>query len=406
MAEQVLFKQILSHCKPYLSENQHGFFPGRSTISNLSQFTQYCVETLDTGGQIDVIYTDLTKAFDQISHDILIQKLDFFGFSKLALTFLKSYLNNRYNYVRYKGFKSSTYISRSGVPQGSNLGPLLFILYFNDIFSTLSCHTLAYADDVKLYAQINSSEDADRLQADLYNFHLWCSKNGLILNPDKCVYMQLTRRKASIPSIYSLEAIVLAKVDTHKDVGVLFDTTLSFSNHVSQICTTTAKTLGCIIRMAKELHTKEVVILLFNAFVRSGLEYASVVWYPHYASQKNALELIQRRFLKYLTFRLTDNYPSRSIDYNYLLELHSTDSRSTRREQSSALFMQKLLNNKVDSPYLLNKINFRVPQSNSRNMKTFYNSQTRTNLAFKAPLAHMSVNTDHYYPDPFWVHNC
>ncbi|KAH0818649.1 hypothetical protein GEV33_004142 [Tenebrio molitor] len=217
------------------SPRQHGFIDRRSTMSNLLTFSQYVSESLDTQQQVDTIYTDFTKAFDQIDHNIIIKKLDMFGFSNKLIAFFESYLSGRQQYVHYHGVSSYPYATNSGVPQGSVLGPLIFTLFINDLPSVLDCEVLLYADDAKMFQTINSLSDADNLQRNLDRLNIWCTSNKLNLNPRKCKVMTYCRKKSEIPFVYSIGNTSLERCETVKDLGVHFDRELRFDTHIHHL---------------------------------------------------------------------------------------------------------------------------------------------------------------------------
>src|SRR5699024_9629016 len=130
------------HVKNYITPEQHGFMKGRSTMTNLCEFTNFVSEALDKRRQIDVVHTDLTKAFDRVHHCILLRKLCTFGLCDSFILLIQSIITKRHQYFEFRGYRSSIFSVNSGVAQGSNLGPLLFILFFNDVVSKINCKTL------------------------------------------------------------------------------------------------------------------------------------------------------------------------------------------------------------------------------------------------------------------------
>lgn len=399
--EQTLCSTIYGNVRTYISLQQHGFMAGRSTVTNLTTITQFISEVLDARGQVDVIYTDFSSAFDIINHDLLLRKLHSFGFAPSLLKLLASYLSLRHNYVFYNGYRSYEYVVSSGVPQGSNLGPLLFNLFINDLLTMLPCNSLGYADDIKIYQVISHMDDVALLQNSLDTLVAWSVTHKLTLNVNKCCVMSYTRKIRPLRSSYHIQSTPLQKVLSIKDLGVTFDPLLMFDLHINNICSAASRMLGFIIRSSKLFNDVSVMKALYYAFIVCKLEYASVVWYPYYASQAVPIERVQRRFLKFLSFRVSGQYPMRNIDYAILLNEHGMLALSERRKLHSAKFLYKLVNGFVDCADLLSMVKFHVPRISSREETTFTFETPRTNIMVKAPLTHMARNANQRYKDVF-----
>jgi retron-type reverse transcriptase len=196
--EIAIFNSLSSVWRSFLTPSQHGFSRGRSTVTNLVCVTQFISKWLDRRGQGDMIYTDVAKAFDRVDHNILLQKLSEFGVHGLLLKWFSSYLTGRRQLAPYNGFSSGEYSQGSGVPQGSVLGPLLFNVYINDIVTDLESHALLFADNLKIYRQVSSSEHCVMLQNDLETIDKWCRQNNFGLNIGKCSLVSFSRKIESL----------------------------------------------------------------------------------------------------------------------------------------------------------------------------------------------------------------
>lgn len=385
--EYALLDYISPHIVHHLSPNQHGFVHGRSTTTNLCCFTQYTSEILDKGGQVDVVYLDLSKAFDSVHHGILLSKLHSWGFTNSLVSFFESYLSGRTLHVSYSGCCSKPYMASSGVPQGSVLGPALFNIFINDLDTCISSPRLFYADDLKVFRSVVSITDQLCLQHDLIEIANWINSNGLALNIQKCKIMTFSNKLNPLKFVYCAQNEALKVVDNFTDLGVMFDSNLRFDLHVSHVVSLAIKSLGFVIRNSKQFRPKT-VLMLYCCFVRSRLEYASLSWFPYYSYQVTSLESVQRRFLKWLVFNLDGQYPEKGFPQQQLLARFNVDSLDTRRRLSALSFLYKLVHGIIDSPELLMQLPFRTPLYNrsTRNSELFLLPSPRTNILIKSPV--------------------
>uniref|UniRef100_V5GPT7 RNA-directed DNA polymerase n=1 Tax=Anoplophora glabripennis TaxID=217634 RepID=V5GPT7_ANOGL len=275
---------------------------------------------MDNKGQVDVVYTDFSKAFDKVNYGILLNKLSLFGLNDNLILLIKSYLSQRELYVSYNGFKSENFIATSGVPQGSNLGPLLFILFINDLSLSLKSNHLFFADDLKLFLSVSNLEDCLILQEQVDLVSRWCENNQLPINIDKCKICSFTSKKEPLVFGYTLENALLARCDNVKDLGVIYDNRLSFTDHINTIINAANRSLSFIVRNSSSFNDVTALKCLFYSLVRSKLEYCSLIWYPYYQIHTNKLEKVQRRFLKFLSFRIDGYYPNRGFEHRLLLD--------------------------------------------------------------------------------------
>lgn len=224
----------------------------RSTQTNLVDYVHFLSNAFNANSQVDAIYTDFSKAFDKVSHKLLIYKLENHGISGNVLKWLKSYLFERHQRVVVDGGSSGWRPVTSGVPQGSLLGPLLFVIYVNDMPSSCNNSFLSmYADDAKIFRFINSVQDCVLLQDDLTRLNNWCKTWRLVLNISKCCSISFTNKRKPIYFEYVIGQEVVDKVNKVKDLGVLLTHNLSFNEHISNTVNRAFRMLGFVKRSCK-----------------------------------------------------------------------------------------------------------------------------------------------------------
>lgn len=390
--ESIVQLRIFWHIKEYIHPEQHGFLPKKSTASNLMGFVNNLSDALDAGEEVHAVYTDFSKAFDLIDHSLLLQKISAMGIHGSLLRWCESYLMKRSQLIMIRGYTSRPRLIPTGVPQGSHLGPLFFLIFVNDLTSRIVCPFKMYADDLKLYMRIKTDNDTKFFQTEIDKVFSWCCQYKMILNIDKCYHIKFSKKRIPSIAVYYLNNIALNEVSTIRDLGVTFDSSLNFRAHIDNIVKKATQLSGFISRQIKTFKDPKVVIPLYNSLVRSTLEYNSSVWAPTYTVHINRLERIQKRFLYQLTYAI--NKCNILVSYESRLAYHKLKTLSVRRKVSDIIFLYKVIHGLVLCPDFLMSIDFEIPRLSSRlnNRKTFKLPRCRTNVRQHSPLYRMLLS--------------
>ena len=305
--EKLVRKRIVDHMNvnDLFSDKQFGFISGRSTLLQLLSALEEWTSILDSGGYLDVIYMDFMKAFDKVPHKRLLHKVRSYGLSDKLCTWVESFLSNRKQRVKVNDSYSAWHKGTSGIPQGSVLGPILFVLFINDLPNCVKSSVYLFADDTKLYRQISVAEDSRTLQEDLDHLFSWSGDWKLKFHPDKCKVLEIWGKSNSNTtnthhmSRYEGGSVDLEVVPHEKDIGVTIDGKMNFDKHI-QTQINKANMMVGIIRRSFKLMDMETFCLIFKALVRPHLEYASSVWIPYKKKHIDSIENVQRRATKML----------------------------------------------------------------------------------------------------------
>ncbi|ENN73754.1 hypothetical protein D910_04682 [Dendroctonus ponderosae] len=255
---------------------QHGFLPGVSTVSKLFVWTNFAGEAINNKLQLDVIITDCSNTFDMVDHGILLQRLNEIGFSDKALAFVRPYFHLTFQQVKVGGCLSKKFQATSGVPQGNNLRPLLFLIFINFLPDCLRYSSgLGFADGFKFFRVVRTLKDCLELQKHLNEVSNWFKGNGMFLNEEKCGVLSFTRKLSFIDGHYNVNKRTLVRKTTCRDLGVHLKASLRFGKHYTNITSKSYKILGFVIRNSKHVHI-DTTIRFYNALVRPHLKYASV----------------------------------------------------------------------------------------------------------------------------------
>ena len=389
--EHLVNVKLLQSVHSQITLSQHGFMKGRSCASNLLEFTHFVQSGLNKGHQIDILYTDFSKAFDRVDHRILVNKLAKFGLPANMLNWIKSYLADRKQFVKFGSSESSEFGVTSGVPQGSHIGPTLFLLFMNDLPDELRDIFISmYADDVKIARIIKSPQDSLIMQEAINKLKQWCDKNNLHLNLDKCVVLTIGRGRRQTHTNYSYGNHIFKRVSEHKDLGVLIDNKMTFTKHIDAITAKATAALGFVKRFCSDINDMATLKSLYYALVQSHLEYCSVVWQPFYDVHAKKLESILKQFTMYAR----REYPSQANNFRitpYLQRLDELNMSTLerRRANSCLTFMYDILHSHANCPSLKESVTLNANPRGLRRQELLRINDRSMKLALASPLCRM-----------------
>ena len=280
----------------------------RSCTTQLLSTIEDWSEAAERGEPVDAVYCDFAKAFDSVPHGRLLKKLKTFKIGHQLTSWVEDFLSDRYQRVSVNGCKSGWAPVKSGVPQGSVLGPLLFVLFVNDLPEAVSCPVQLFADDTKIYRVVKEASGPQQLQEDLDALVEWSDTWLLPFNEQKCKTMHFGR--ANPQHTYYMKNTQLEVSEVERDLGVEVDTDLKFRKQSAAAVAKASQILG-VIRRSFELIDRTTLPLLFKTLVRPHLEYGNLVWGPFNRADQQQVERVQRRATKLVPDLRDRPYPAR-----------------------------------------------------------------------------------------------
>ena len=340
VCESLVRDSIIEHLQvtEQLCKEQHGFLPRRSCIGQLLTCLEDWTKQLDQGHPVDVIYCDFQRAFDSVPHQRLLRKVYCFGIRGQVLAWLEAFLTGRRQRVVVNGVKSGWAPVMSGIPQGTVLGPTLFLLYVADLPSNLQNNVQMFADDTKLYGRSGSVEECKTLQADLQVLEVWSKEWMLPFNTSKCKSLHLGR--SNLKQRYAVNGIALQQVSEERDLGVTIDEVLKFRTQAAEAVKKANRVLGAIRRSFVNIDSWTLPIL-FKALVRPLLEYGNAIWGPHNKEDQLMVERVQRRATKLVRH-------IRDLPYAERLKILNLPSLQYRRKRGDVILCYQVMHGKLD----------------------------------------------------------
>jgi hypothetical protein len=334
--ERCIYNRIIPDLKTQLTPFQHGFISGKSTQTQLLEVYDKIGRIVDERGQVDSIFLDFSKAFDSVSHPHLVKKLQTFGIHGELLSWFSSYLYERYQITMINEESSEKIKVKSGVPQGSILGPLLFLIFINDMPDCLTDNTqiALYADDAKVFKTVDSIYDCLDLQEQLDHLIQWSHIWRLNFNVTKCKIITFSRKTVPHRYRYNIAGVPLERVAEMVDLGVTVQDNMLWGTQIRKMVSKANQNLYFVIRTIGLHAPVRAKSILYSSLVRSQLDYASVIWSPVTKQNLELLEKVQRKATRYIC-----NY--NNLDYKDRLTQSNLLPLSYRREALDCQFAHK-----------------------------------------------------------------
>ena len=365
--ERDMYSQILAYIETFLSPYLFGYRQGYSTEQCLIVMLEKWKKALDGKKYAGAILTDLSKAFDCLNHDLLISKLDAYGFHKTALTFIYNYLKERKQRTKVNGSYSSWQKLKFGVPQGSILGPLLFNIFINDMFYFIKTTNIAnYADDSTLYTVEGNIDDLlNTLENETSLILDWFRINEMKPNDDKCHLIVTNKDRVSV----TLGNQTIKAADSVDLLGIKIDSNLNFNEHITNLCKMGNQKLHALARISKYLNEDKLKILM-KTFIQSQFNYCPLVWMCHNRTLNNKINRLHERALRIV-------YKNTNLTFQELLEKDGSFTIHHKNLQKLAIEMYKIKKHLSPLPMqeLLTEKNNKYDLRNKRSWES-YNVRT------------------------------
>lgn len=371
-----------------LNPNQHGFRVMMSCLSQLLDHFDLLLEILQSNNNADVVYLDFRKAFDVVDHHILLRKLKKLGITGKIGKWIHQFLNDRSQYVNVAGSKSKTEPVISGVPQGSVLGPLLFLIMIGDIDHELIQTIIrTFADDTKVIKEISSADDQVRLQDSLNQIYKWAAANNMTFNDTKFNLVRYGENEnLKQNEYYTPSGESIKEETTVKDLGVLMSNDLTFSEHIDKATTKCRKLVYWVFRV---FNTRDCIPLLklYKAMIIPRLDYCSQLWLPYKQQELKDLEGVQRTY----TSRINS---IKDLDYWSRLKFLKLFSVQRRYERYSIIYTFKVLEglapnftaNKIESTYSERRGRMcKIPPLTNRHCSSAVKNAREGSMAIRGP---------------------
>ena len=368
--EKIINRRLVNFFEKYniLDKRQYGFRQNFSTCLAISDLCEQLLMSFDKGLTTCCVFLDLAKAFDTVNHNILIAKLSHYGIRGTPLQLIRSYLTNRMQYVNLSGYNSDSFVVKCGVPQGSVLGPLLFLVYVNDLPNASSLNIRMFADDTVLFCSHKYSQNVEAMvNNELHKVSKWFCSNKLSLSLNKTRYMILSKSKTNEPFSVQINGFEIEQTHSYKYLGVIIDDKLKWHDHITYICRKISKFSGLFYRI-RSVATTKILLMLYYALVYPHLQYSIIDWGCACKTHLAPLQVIQNKILRCISHTKIKQSVSPKYKQMKILKLYDI------HKMELAKFMFKLKNQLLPENFnplfvsvsAIHKYNTRINQSDNK----------------------------------------